>query len=771
MSNHNFLIKQIRKLKFDHLTGKTAVCINLLVISLFALGTLVSSVHAADSILEEIVVTAQKREQNLQDVSLSITVFTAGDLENLRIETPADIASFTPGLFVTTGNSGNPLFAMRGIGMNNGESNQNPAVTPYIDEVALPSNAMLDFQLFDLERIEVLKGPQGTFYGRNVTGGAINFVTRKPTHEFDASAHIDYGRFDLMEVDAAVGGSVTENLAVRFAARSITRDGWQTLVLGPDAGDLDSDNGAIDRQALRGSALWTPSEDFELLFVADYSASNSEVLGYKHAGNVRQGTFTTLCSYPSTGIRNDSECASFALRRSSVGGPPVTGIVETVADTNPDPRTVFGSFSYGNIDDVESWGLNNTMSWNLGRTTLTSVTGHRKLDRTTGGDNGSPFIISDTYREQDIDLFTQELRLASDESWGALQWLIGAYYSSDEIEDLVLFNFRDHRTFSGLFDSTFYQETTDKALFAHAEWQFSERMKLIGGVRYTDEKRLFRYSGFNVGTGPVPVPFFADSVGANETTGKLGIDFTPNDNTLLYASFSRGFKGPGYPATIAFSIPQLVPFESETLLAYEVGAKTTLADGRLQFNTAAYYYDWQDMQATTAVDREGIRLIVLANAGDARVYGVEAEAVWAVSDAFSLRAGMNLIDAEITTGNFDGDTPVQTPTFSTSLIANYESVNPVAGVLPFVLMDYSYRSMVELALANNPAEKQEGYGLLGLRAGVRSQDEKWEFSAWARNLTDKLYKASSFGAGSTFLPGRIVYAEPRMYGVTIRYNF
>lgn len=725
----------------------------------------------AQSVLEEVTVTAQKREENLQDVAISISVISADQLESLRIEQPSDIASFTPGLVVTTGNSGNPIFALRGIGMNNGESNQNPSVTPYIDEVALPSIAMLNFQLFDLERVEVLKGPQGTLYGRNITGGAINFITRKPTQDFDASFSAGYGRYDLTEIEAAVGGGVTENLALRIAATSTTRDGWQTVLLGPDAGDLDSDNGAIDRQSVRGSALWTPSENFDLLFVADLGTSESEVLAYEHAGNVNQSG-SGLCSYPLTGVRNENECASFAIRRDAVGGSPVTGERELVADPDTGPRTSFGSFSFGNIDDVESVGINNTMNWHFNNVVLTSVTGYRELERETGGDNGSPFIVSDTFRAQDIDLFTQEVRIASDESWDNLRWLAGVYYSEDEISDFVLFNFRDHVSFSGLFDSTFFQKTEDIAVFGHLEWQINDQWKLTSGLRYTDEDRLFRYSGFVSGTGaPVPVPFFEDKVTASETTGKLGLDYKPSDNLLLYASASRGFKGPGFPATIAFSTPQLAPFESEELWAYEVGMKSTLAENRLLLNVAGYYYDWQNLQATTAVTREGIRLIVLANAGDARVTGVEAEAMWSPTDEFSLRAGLNLMDAEITSGEFDGDTPVQTPTFSSSVIARYEFSQPVGNVVPFVQVDYTYRSEVELALANNVAEVQDGYGLVGLRAGIKSADQDWELSAWMRNATDKLYKASSFGAGSTFLPGRIVYAEPRTYGVSVSYSF
>lgn len=734
-------------------------------------GAVVSTAMAQQSAIEEIVVTAQRREQNLQDISISISVLTGEQLNNLRIEQPADIAAFTPGMYVSTGINGDPIFALRGIGMNNNESNQNPAVTPYIDQVPLPSIAMMGFQMFDLERLEVLKGPQGTLYGRNVTGGAINFITRKPTQEFDSSFEATYGRFELVEIEAAVGGGLGDNLAGRIAVNSITRNGWQTLITGIQPGDVDSNNGEVERQAARGSLLWTPSDDFDLLLVADVGFSDSETLGYEHAGTSLRTDPGVPCSFVTTGIRNEEECASFAIIRTGNGGEPVTGELLAFSDPDTGPRTVFGNFTLGNKDDVTSWGISNTMNWNVGRTVLTSVTGYRNMERETGFSNGVPFLLDDTLRALEIDVFTQEVRVASDDSWGKLQWVLGAYYGKDEIDDRILFDFRDHRLFSGLFDSTFFQDTEDVALFGHLEYQMNDKIRLIGGIRYTDEDRFFHYTGKITGPGPVPIPLFEDTVDATETTGKIGIDWLPNDDLLVYVSASRGFKGPGFPATISFSEAQSAPFESETLDAFEAGFKSTLANGRFQLNAAAYYYDWQDLQATTAVDREGIRLIVLANAGDAEVYGVEAEALWYPTDEFSVRAGVNLMDAEIKTGEFAGDTPVQSPDFSGTLLVSYSPMTTIRGFRPFINVDYTYRTKIELALANNVADAQSAYGLLGLRAGLASPDGKWEFSVWARNLTDKLYKTQSFGGDSTFLSGRIVYADPRMYGATLGFNF
>lgn len=745
--------------------------ISAVMFALFFSGAAVTTAMAQQTGIEEIVVTAQRREQNLQDVSVSITVLSAEQLDNLRVAQPADIAAFTPGMYVSTGISGDPIFALRGIGMNNNESNQNPAVTPYIDQVPLPSITMMGFQMFDLERVEVLKGPQGTLYGRNVTGGAINFVTRKPSQDFDSSFSANIGRYELTEIEAAVGGGLSENLAGRLAVHSITRNGWQTLITGIQPGDVDSNNGEVERQSARGSLLWSPSDNFDLLLVADVGLGESETLGYEHAGTSLRTDPGAPCSFVTTGIRNEEECASFAIIRTGNTGEPVTGELLAFSDPDTGPRTVFGNFTLGNIDDVTSWGISNTMNLTIGRTVLTSVTGFRNLERETGFSNGVPFLLDDTFRDQEIDVFTQELRLASDDSWGKLQWVIGAYYGKDEIDDLVLFDFRDHRLFSGLFDSTFFQDTEDVALFGHLEYQANDKIRLIGGIRYTDEDRFFRYSGGILGPGPVPIALFEDTVEATETTGKVGIDWMPIDDMLVYFSASRGFKGPGFPATISFSADQSAPFEAEILDAFEVGMKSTLANGKLQFNAAAYFYDWQDLQATTAVDRAGIRLIVLANAGDAEVIGVEAEALWYPTEEFSLRAGVNFMDAEIKTGEFEGDTPVQSPEFSGTLLASYSPATTIWGLRPFINVDYTYRSKIELALKNNVADAQSAYGLLGLRAGLATPDEKWEFSVWARNLTDKLYKNQSFGGDSTFLSGRIVYADPRMYGATLSFSY
>ena len=748
----------------------------IVVNSLFTLLiTPVVPVIAQSSLLEEVVVTAQKREQSIQDVSFSITAYSGELIKDLGIRRPRDIAAFTPGLQMNASSvvESDPIFTMRGIGMNDVQSNQNPSVTPYLDGVALASHVMLGFQIFDMERVEVLKGPQGTLYGRNTTGGAIKFISNKPSQEFDLQGRLNLGELDRIEFEGAIGGGLTDTLAGRLAVGINQRDGWQTLRLGPTHGvGVDNKNGEVDRKSLRASLSWEPNEQFDGLLVFEYGADNSETLAFEHAGNLFADGSPGLCSFGNSniGIRNEVECASFAQPRDANGGV-ATGPQQTVQDQDG-PRTVGASFAFGNEIDADSWGISTTLNYHLDRMTLTSVTGYRDFDREMGTDQGgSPFVISDNLRQAQIESTTQELRLASDESWGALKWVIGLYYGADDYFDYVDFNFRDHTAFSGLLNVAFTQESETKALFGQVEWGFAEQWRLIGGMRYTDETRELNYGGSIIGSGPTPVAAFSDKHNTNQLSARLGVDYILSDDVLLYASVNRGFKGGGFPTAIAFDTNDLLPYEEEVLWAYETGFKATLADGRVRFNSALYFYDWQDFQARTAVDRDGIRVIVLDNAGDAETLGLESDLTWVPTDELSFQLGFNWMDAEIVSGNYDGQEPAHTPKISFNALARYDSSTAIfAGFRPFAQVDVNYTDDVQFILANHLGATEDAYTLVNLRFGIKSEDNRWELAGWIQNATDKLYRSEVFGPGSGFLPGRIHYGAPRLYGVSIGYS-
>jgi iron complex outermembrane recepter protein len=740
---------------------------------------------ADDADLTEIVVTAQRRSENVQDVPAAIQVFTPQQLAELRIEQTGDLAAYTPGLIVSTSQFGDPVFSLRGVGMNNANTNQNPSVTEYINEVALPSVAMLGFQLFDLERVEVLKGPQGDLYGRNTTGGAINFITARPTQDFSSYVDVNYGNFNLTEIGAEIGGGVTDTLSVRLAGHAISRDGWQTDVASNNLGGYtESKNGSIERQAARFSALWTPSDNFTALFVGDASFDNSEVPAYKSMGYTNvNGT----CAVPLVaGFNGGKGCPVYAV-------PTPTGAQVAVADGSGDPTVAFGNNSYGNRNNVHLYGGSLKMDWTLDGMTLTSVTGGRKMDRSMGSSSGSPYIDQDMLRVEQLKTFSQEVRLASNGT-GPLQWLVGAYYSHDDDSDLSLYNYAQNYEVAPLnptpvlFNEDISQRTETEAVFAHAEYSFTNEWKVIAGIRETHEDIDYTYdSGVNVNFPPdyelTPVPYDHATMSSNGVSGKVGLNYQPSKDLLVYLNLSEGYKAGGFPGDIAFlpypagqpASAYLPSYSSEKLFAYELGLKSTLADGALILDSSVFYYDWRNMQASTEIPYgtppNVIEVFSLGNAGNAKIYGLDTDLTWRMTQELSLRAGLNLMDAKIVSGAYYDDTPVQSPRASTNVVLRYQAVQPVANVLPFAQVDYNYRSSVYFTLPNTQADHQGGYGLLGLRAGVKTTDGKWEWSGWARNLTNTVYLVDGFGAGSTFLADRHLYAEPRTFGLNIRYTY
>jgi iron complex outermembrane recepter protein len=738
-----------------------------------------------DEPLAEVVVTVQRRSENVQDVPTSITVFTPEQLGELRIEQTGDLAAYTPGLYVSTSQFGDPVFSLRGVGMNNANTNQNPAVTEYINEVALPSVAMLGFQLFDLERVEVLEGPQGDLYGRNTTGGAINFITARPTQQFSSSVDVNYGNFNLTEIGAEIGGGVTDNLAVRFAAHAISRDGWQTDVASNNEGGYtESKNGAIDRQAARFSALWTPSDTFQALFVGDASFDDSEVPAYKDMGYTNpNGT----CAVPQvSGFNGGKGCPSYAV-------PTPNSAPVAVADASGDPTVGFGANSYGNRNDVHLYGGSLKMDWTLNGMTLTSVTGAREMNRSMGSSSGSPYIDQDMLRVEDLKTFSQEVRLASNGA-SALTWLVGAYYSHDDDSDRSLYNYAQNYEVAPLsstpviFNEGISQRTETEALFGHAEYELTNEWKVVAGIRETHEDIDYTYaSGVNVDFPPAdeltPVPYDHATLSSNGLSGKLGLNYQPSKDLLVYLTLSEGYKAGGFPGDIAFlpypagqpASAYLPSYASEKLFAYELGSKATFADGMVVFNNSIYYYDWRNMQASTEIPYgtppNTIEVFSLGNAGNAKIYGLDSDLTLRMTRELTLRAGLNLMDSKIVSGIYQDETPVQSPRASTNLVLRYEALQPLGSTLPFAQVDYNYRSAVFFTLPNDWADHQGGYGLLGARVGLKTADSKWEYSAWARNLTNTQYLVDAFGAGSTFLPDRHLYAEPRTFGLNVKYSY
>jgi len=717
----------------------------------------------AQEVLEEVVVTAMKREQNLQDVSASITALTAQQIREMGITKAQDIGWATPGLYAT-GSQGdvNPLYTIRGIGLNDVFSNNNPTVGIYVDEVIMPFTPMMGFQLFDMQRIEVLKGPQGTLYGRNSTGGAINFISRKPGDELNGYLNLGYGEFQSFTAEAAVGGPISDTLGGRVAFMTLQRnDGWmKNTVTGKKVGERD-------QFAVRGMLEWHPSDTFEVRFTGTYGRERSDSALREHVGFLDANNPSNLCAAALAGYRDEGPCVS------SLG----------YFDPTPDRYTVQNSSILGQNNDSDFYGANLTINVSLGDLTLTSVTGYSDFERINSEDSdGTPLVMLDSAFSDDIKAFSQELRL-SNSSPSGVDWVLGGFFSDDQIDGDIL-QALDQHFFLTRVDTNWTQKSTSAAVFGHIDIPFTEQLALVGGVRYTHEKKDFRYDAYDTnpfGTSqflPTPVAGVVDSISNNQFSGQIGLNFNVTDDVLTYVSYNRGFKSGGYKGAIAFSLPELEPFKEEILDAYEIGIKSTLANGTVRFNAAAYYYDWQDFQAFVTEVRSGINVIVLDNAGDAEVTGVEAEMLWHPVDGLDLQAGVNLMDTEIKkyntipgTADAKGNRLANSPKVMFNGRVRYEFPLGSSGLRAYILSDVVYRSKLYYSLSNNGQNSQDGFWLWDGRIAVMSRDGDWEASVWVKNLTDEFYITQSYDNTGGIFPSQNFLGEPRTFGVNVQYNF
>ena len=694
-------------------------------------------------VIEEIIVTAQKREQRLSDVGIAVTAFSADDLSEFGWNEPADLAGQTPNMNVNQvfGNS-IPNVSIRGIGLNDYAVNNNPAVGVYLDEVYLVSPAMLSFQLFDLERVEVLKGPQGTLYGRNTTAGAVNFVSKRPGDEAEGDLRVGYGSFERTEIQGAVSGSLSESLSGRLSFRVDRQsDGHQDNRFTGDS------VGEVDRVAWRGMLSFEPSESFSVLATLHSGKDDSDTLLLK-VDNI----FTP------------EDDAFFPGDPFESGGRPDTYM------------------------NVESDGGTLSVNWDLSdRIRLTSVTGMIDFSRKHVEDrDGTGLSQLDGTFLNEIEQFSQELRLTAETE--TLVVILGATVSEDEVETRDLFETNDFFT-SGIFPfravgNEYQQKTESNAAFVNLEWQMNPDWRLVAGVRYTDEDKEFSNAFTFIYVDALPdsggteigvFPPVAEGYSASDVSGKIGLDYTGIENRLLYFSISKGFKSGNFQGQLTFLPSTLAPFDEENVIAYEAGFKSYLLDNRVQLNASAFFYDYEDMQIYGPIYTEPIDpLFGIDNVGDAEIRGAEMSMHWRMNANLDLRIGAGLLDTEITDPTLSvvekGSELPNSPEFNFNFRLDYSQ--PIHSTMDLKLSLYgNYKDEVAYDVVRAPQETiEDGYWLMNMRGGIASEnaDHRWELYFWCENLFDEEYRSqvltSTVGWGET-------WGMPRTYGVGISYSW
>lgn len=728
--------------------------------------------------VDEVVVTARKKEERLQDAPIAITAFTAADLAKRNVVTLDGIGDYTPNLVFDkgaggTGGSTSTQIYIRGIGQADFLFTTEPGVGIYVDGVYLPRSIGSIMDLVNFERVEVLKGPQGTLFGKNSVGGAINIVSRRPADELEGSIEAVYGSYDRIDVRGYVSLPIVEDkLAASLAFSSQDRDGYVKRVI---AGD---ELGGIDSKGARGQILWTPSDDFDVLLTGDYVRHRDDAIA------------NTLIDVTPTG-------SLIALWNGLVA--PFLG---TPYDDSYVPDDPFVSFGTGpNFSDLDLWGTSATATWRKGDFTFKSITAYRNQDAFFGHDSDHSPI---TYFEQTVDdeqeQFSQEFQINGSHLDGRFDWVVGALYFHEE--GLSTYNI----VFTpGLFEALELLppgiipglggagnpihpeldfvaavsagiDNDSYAAFTHMSFEITDKLSVSGGLRYTSDEKQFDSVLERLSAGVTSHDISIED-GWSAWTPKASVDYRWTDNFMTYVSASRGFKSGGFNGRPSNSFVAMQPFAPEYVWTYEAGFKSDFANRRLILNGAMFYSDYTNMQLLTIdIDNNGGIVARIENAGAAEIKGFELEMNAVPVRNLRIDAGIGFADAEyteldasVTAITLDSEL-VKTPKWSLNVGGEYY-IPLGSGLGASFRADYSYRTRTEHVSDNNPLLEQDAYGLLNLRLSFGPEEGPWELSVFGTNVTDELYITNGLSQIDTLGSTDVTFGRPAEWGVMAKWAF
>lgn len=767
---------------------------------------------ADGSSLEEIVVTASKRAEDLQDVPFAVSAVTGAVMEQRGLNNLDQISKFVPSLrWVPASTPRNSGVFMRGIGQNGTNQGIEPSVGVFLDGVYLPIPGPLQTQLRDIDSIEVLRGPQGTLYGRNTPIGAININTRAPTQTNEASLTASYGNYNDMQLSGYVGGGLGETLSGRLSGWIGDRDGYEkNLATGQDIN-------WTDQYGVRGRLKWEPSSTVTANFIGYYTRMKS-LIGAPEQLDINQLTKDpiTLFPPPAPPLPNDFLANSAALGTPYQNFKSGDHKVEEFSDGR-DIMEIAGASAQFDVDlgDLGTLTSITAYSWIHDDAPMPPYAG---LARATLNDQGAV-----TERTG----WTQELRLASPTD-RTVTYLAGIYLFKDDVDydnwlvvgpganrvvpvpvpgvGVVPLTLKVGDNYTYLFKQT----TESYAGFGQLGWHVTDNFELIGGLRYShDNKNADSITTVDPASSTLFKATFKSNALKNQeySDGTLTYSATArysfNDDVMMYLTYSTGTKSGGFNAApLAPGTP--TSFDAENSDSIELGLKSTLLDGRMTLNVDVYRLNLDDFQDAT-VNPNGSGFIV-GNAGDRRTQGVELDARFLPFEGFTIGMSLAYLDAEYTrypdgqcylgqkpdgskpnTCDYKGKTPYHSPEWMGSLAADYR--HNLGSVVGFVGGDYAYTSEENTLATLDPRSIQDAVGLLGARFGIESEDGSWRVTAYGKNLTDESYYTASTGlilapfigaAAPGATPPALYaqanglvgwYAPPRTYGVEVTYNF
>lgn len=722
-------------------------------LSAFALATAISLLPVAASAEEvdatnDIVVTANKREEHLQDVPLSVSVIGGTGLAKSRVTLTEDIAQLVPGLQMnTTVGHNTPIFSLRGVSMYDYSLNQSSPVATYYDEVYKGSFALFGVAMYDVERIEVLRGPQGTLYGKNTTGGAVNIISKTAKlGETSGSVSAGYGNYNRFDLNGAVNMPLGDKAALRVAGTLSRADGWLKN-LTPGKPDLNS----VREYAVRGTLLLEPSDGVSFVLRASHSNQNPTNYGI----------------YAEPLAANRAGLTTWQIR-------------SNLADVPREARTTSVSLT-ANVDVADGLRLTSISSYDSGRLFLFED---------TDGQDVRVFEVSYFARAKQL---AQDLRLTSDFD-GAVNFIVGAYGSREKI-------FNSNATYitadtdqngvpgitgadcaigypmSCVFTNRFDQKKESLAFYSDASFKADDKLTLRAGLRFTRDtgeqtNLVSEASALNGDVVATPIPLTNLEYETSKLTGKLGADYQFSDDVMAYANLSRGYRSPSFNAQAFFDPAEASASGSETINAAELGLKTRFADRRGTLNLAGYYYDYKNQQFISVDPATAAARLI--NIPKSRIYGGEAELSFEASRNLTLRTGIALLNSKVQRGIISGidiagkELPTA-PTVSLTGGIDLRVMDNAHGKV-IAAVAGSYASSQFFEIMNVERLRQHGYAVFNGHIDWESADGRWNASVWGRNLGNKFYSTAGIdlsGFGFDYKQ----WGTPRTYGVTVGTHF
>jgi iron complex outermembrane receptor protein len=710
--------------------------------------------------LEEIVVTAQRRETRLQDTPVAVTALSALQIERGQFTESLDLGRIVPNLIainnVTLGASN--TYFLRGIGSTESIATFDPPVGTYVDDVFVARQNANNIELFEVERIEVLRGPQGTLFGRNTTGGAISIITKKPSEEFSAKVEASYGRFDEIRTKGSLNIPLSDKVYTGVSAYYVKDDGWQESVRTGEKYNF------IDAYGVRGAVRVVPSDNVTWDFSGDWQTQDHQNLASivdpaRAATNIKAGKSGPWVL--GTGRKND-----VYLRNCKTGAGPLQWVRNGCT-----ANEVTGYNLYSNI----AVDVGESLSFNI-------ITGYRNLDH----DFVSPLFASlragfelPLSNAGNHNQFSNEIKLNGELADGALRYTTGLFYMKED-------NLTRYETslaappanvFLVLDDSNLENDTESFAWYAQAEYDI-DKLTLIAGVRWTDEKKTiksFTHGGANgvFNLGNVIAAGIPNAVSAVVWTPKGVIQYNVNDDVMFYVSATRGFKSGGWNAR-ASAADRLTRFNEETVWSYEIGTRAEFMDNRVRTNITGFSATYSDLQLPALLRTPGVGeapIFVTDNAGKSRVRGVEFEGTALITEGltgtltFGIQKGKYLeLGPRVTAGGFSLDDETdRTPDFTSNVGLTYETPINMGGSV-VLTADYQHVSDFAGNGQNNPENENPGFDTVNASVGWTSEDERWGVSLGCKNCTDERI------IGTHFLNARFLQ-DPLRWSLRFTYNY